>query len=93
MELRGLFAISCSLCESVALRGQSVLQPAVGAVRLVNMYDFPVHAAKLRKNERNTKGKLSFLFISECQVSSAKPKLRKVESKTKEFFLFFFFLE
>ena len=53
------------------------------------MYDFPVHAAKLRKNERNTKGKLSFLFISECQVSSAKPKLRKVESKTKEFFLFF----
>ena len=39
---------------------------------------------KLRKNERNAKGKFTFLFIFECRVSSAKPKLRKVEHKTKK---------
>jgi len=41
--------------------------------------------AKLRKNERNAKGKLAFLFISECPVSSAKPKLRKKLVKVKRF--------
>ena len=39
--------------------------------------------AKLRKNERNAKEKLAFLFISEFRVSSAKQKLRKVIGKAK----------
>jgi len=41
--------------------------------------------AKLRKNEGNAKGKLVFLFISECIVSSAKPKLRKKLVKNNGF--------
>jgi len=45
--------------------------------------------AKLRKNERNAKGKLVFLFISECMVSSAKPKIHKVTRQTKEIIVFF----
>ena len=40
---------------------------------------------KLRKNERNAKGKFAFLFISECRVSSVKPKLRKKVVVTKRF--------
>ena len=44
---------------------------------------------KLRKNERNTKGKFAFLFISECKVSSAKPKIRKICQKTVTLPLFF----
>ena len=40
---------------------------------------------KLRKNERNTKEKNIFLFISECKVTSAKPKLRKKLVKAKRF--------
>ena len=54
--------------------------------------DRPWHCfqpAKLQKNERNAKGKLAFLFISECIVSSAYPKLRKVERRTKDFNLFY----
>jgi len=38
--------------------------------------------AKLRKNERNAKEKLSFLHFRVIETS-AKPKLRKIESKTK----------
>ena len=44
--------------------------------------------AKLRKNERNAKGKLAFLFISECSVSSAKPKLRIKENNANSQCLF-----
>ena len=33
--------------------------------------------AKLRKNERNAKGKLVFLFISECKVISTRVKVTK----------------
>ena len=45
---------------------------------------------KLRKNERNAKGKFAFLFISECRVSSVKPKLQKVERNIKQTRLFLF---
>jgi hypothetical protein len=38
---------------------------------------FSFLSAKLRKNERNAKEKLNFLFISEFRVSSAKPEVRK----------------
>ena len=48
-------------------------------------FDFTNTTAKLRKNERNAKGKLAFLFISECKVSSAKPKLLKKLVKAKRF--------
>jgi hypothetical protein len=43
---------------------------------------------KLRKNERNAKGKLVFLFISEFQVNSAKPKLLKNERNANAVDLF-----
>jgi hypothetical protein len=42
-------------------------------------------AAKVRKNERNAKEKLFFFCISERQVTSAKPKLRKKLVKAKRF--------
>ena len=44
---------------------------------------------KLRKNERNAKGKLAFLCISECKGTSAEPKLRKNERNAKGIHLFF----
>ena len=37
--------------------------------------------AKLRKNERNAKGKLVFLFISECKVISTRVKVTKKACK------------
>jgi hypothetical protein len=43
---------------------------------------FPKSATKLRKNERNTKEKLAFIFISECKVNLAKPKLQENEQNT-----------
>ena len=45
--------------------------------------------AELHKVERNAKGKLAFLFISERQVSSAKPELQKKrgQNKINSFFL------
>jgi hypothetical protein len=46
-------------------------------------------AAKLRKNERNAKEKLVFLFISECQVSSANTKVTKNRAQNKETGFFF----
>ena len=47
-------------------------------------------AAKLRKNESRAKENRIFLLLCRVHVTSAKPKLRKVERNTKQprFFLF-----
>ncbi|MCR5157833.1 MAG: hypothetical protein K6D37_01780 [Prevotella sp.] len=45
--------------------------------------------AKLLKNEGRTKEKTVFLLFFRVPVSSAQPKLRKVERKTKEIHFFF----
>ena len=47
--------------------------------------NFAILMAKLRKNERNAKGKAIFLLHFRVSVTSAKPKLRK-KSVTKDGF-------
>ena len=49
-------------------------------------------ATKLRKNERNAKEKLVFLFISECQVSSANTKVTKSREQNKRIYSFLNFI-
>jgi hypothetical protein len=67
----------------------------VGAALLHQVFEmshnlfFLNNGAKLRKNERNAKGKLAFLSHFRVPVTSAKPKLRKNEGKTKETRFFF----
>ncbi|MCR5199287.1 MAG: hypothetical protein K6D55_10985 [Prevotella sp.] len=53
--------------------------------RMMVHHGVEIVVAKLRKNERNAKENRDFLFICECQVSSAKPELRKNERNAKEY--------
>ena len=75
-------SIRCSLMQFIAECGieygcQFVTLFSSHSTRLLLYKEKLIILTELRKNERNAKGKLAFLFISECPVSSAKPKLHK----------------